>query len=283
MVIDHKCLNLDGKMIFEKAILKTPFTRPNPMPDEACFLFVKRGYATSYSEVANEKIYQNEGILMKCGSYLIKMLSEDEEGTYEAIAVHLYPEILNKIYQNELPSFLTSKKEIPTSPPTVKVSNDELFDKFFEGMMFYFSNPELVNEELIILKLREILLLLNNTKGSEQLHQILSSLFSTKEHSFKSIIEAHLFEDLSLNDLAVLCGQSLASFKRTFQSIFQMSPAKYIKERRLEKAASLLKNNKLSISEIAYQCAFSDLGHFSKSFRAHFNCSPSEYRTAAVF
>ena len=114
MVIDHKCLNLDGKMIFEKAILKTPFTRPNPMPDEACFLFVKRGYATSYSEVANEKIYQNEGILMKCGSYLIKMLSEDEEGTYEAIAVHLYPEILNKIYQNELPSFLTSKKEIPT-------------------------------------------------------------------------------------------------------------------------------------------------------------------------
>ena len=266
-------------MIFEKAILKTPFTRPNPMPDEACFLFIKRGYASHYSEVTQQNIYTNEGILMKCGSYLIKMLSDNEEGTYEAIAVHLYPEILNKIYQNELPSFLTSVKENPVASPTFKVSNDELFDKFFEGMMFYFSNPELVNEELIVLKLKEILLLLNNTKGSEQLHQILSSLFSAKEHSFRSIIEAHIFEDLSLDDLAVLCGQSLSSFKRSFQNIFQMSPAKYIKERRLEKAARLLKGKEYSISEIAYQCAFSDLGHLSKSFRTHYNCSPSEYRT----
>ncbi len=282
MVLAHQSLDLYGKMIFEKALLKTPFTHPNPMPDEACFLFIKKGVANICSEMTTQVLHSNEGILMKCGSYLSKMLSENEEGTYEAIAVHLYPEILNKIYEDKMPGFLTNELVTSDTPPTIKVSDDALFEKFFEGMMYYFSNPELVNEDLIILKLKEILLLLNNTKDSDKLHQILASLFSPKEYSFRAIIEAHLYDDLSIDDLAILCNLSLSSFKRTFQSIFHDSPGKYIKDRRLQKGAALLTDNQMNISEIAYKCAFSDLGHFSKSFKSKYGCSPSAYRTQST-
>ena len=147
-----------------------------------------------------------------------------------------------------------------------------------DGLVYYFGNPHLVNEELITLKLKEILLLLNNTTASEKLHQILANLFAPQVYSFKSIIEAHTYDNLTLEELSYMCGLSLSSFKRNFKAIYNDSPAKYIKDQRLDKASELLRNIELSISEIAYKCAFNDLAHFSKSFRSRFNCTPKEYR-----
>ena len=83
-----------------------------------------------------------------------------------------------------------------------------------------------------------------------------------------------------MEDLASLTNNSLTSFKRKFKEIFQTSPANYIKNKRLEKAAKLLKISDQSISDISFECAFNDLAHFSNSFKAKFNLTPSEYRLA---
>lgn len=185
MVIEHKTFELFGKMVFERAILKTPFTVPNPMPDEACFLFVSEGAITSYSEEEKVTAHANEGILMKCGTFLGKMLNEKPNGTYEAMAVHFYPEVLEKVFETGLPSFLQDLDGTESNSSLVKVGADELFGKFFEGMIYYFSHPSLVNDELIVLKLKEILLLLSNTQESGKLKQLLSSLFAPQVYDFK--------------------------------------------------------------------------------------------------
>ena len=57
-----------------------------------------------------------------------------------------------------------------------------------------------------------------------------------------------------------------------------MSPGKYLKSKRLEKAEELLKSTELRISEIAYDLGFEDMGYFSKSFTSVYKHSPSEYR-----
>lgn len=279
MILEHKTMDLYGKMVFERAIVQTPFSVGNPMPDEACFLFVRKGIGAAYSEVEFMKIESGEGILMKCGSFLNQMLEGDEEGVYEAIAVHFYPEVLKKVYDNKMPSFLVSSDPLNNQEkPSVKLGQDQLFDKFFEGILYYFSNPSLVNEELIELKLKELLLLLENTHESEKLHLILANLFSPQTHSFKSIIESHFYSNLSLEELATLTSHSLSGFKRKFKEIYKCSPAKFIREQRLNRCAELLKSSSLSISEIAFQCAFNDLAHFSNAFKQQFGCSPSEYR-----
>ena len=279
MIIDHKTFDLHGKMVFEKAIIKAPFSKPNPMPDEACFLYVRKGLGVTYSENDFSEILENECLLMKCGSYLNKMLSNRSDGIYEAIAVHFYPETLQQVYDGDLPGFLKDSSGKLPDKPSVKIENNDLFQKFFDGIFYYFSNPELVNEELVILKLKELLLLLENTKESDKLHHILSSLFSPKSYSFRSIINTHLFDELSVKELAAISGQSLSGFKRKFAEVFDMSPAKYIKEQRLMKAAELLiARDGKSISEIAYECAFSDIASFSNSFKKQFGRSPSQYR-----
>jgi AraC-like DNA-binding protein len=278
MILEHKTFDLYGKMVFERAIIKAPISKPNPMPDEACFLFVKKGVVTSYGEKDKVTVQANEGILMKCGTYLAKMLKDSEEGTYEAIAVHFYPEVLNQVFESGLPSFLQSGHSDGELPALAKVNEDDLFTKFFDGMVYYFTHPQLVNDELITLKLKEILLLLHNTTESEKLHHLLANLFAPHVYSFKNIIEAHLFDNMTLDELAYMCGLSLSSFKRNFKAIFQESPARYIRDKRLDKAAELLKNPAYSISDVAYKCAFSDVGHFSKCFRARFGYSPRHYR-----
>jgi len=57
-----------------------------------------------------------------------------------------------------------------------------------------------------------------------------------------------------------------------------MSLHRYIIHVRLMHAASLLENPSCSVGEIAAQCGFCDMAHFSKCFKKHFGISPSGYR-----
>lgn len=147
------------------------------------------------------------------------------------------------------------------------VKSSVLIKKYIESLLFYFENPALVNEELMVLKFKEIILLLLNTEDTTVIIEIMHNLFSPKEFSFKDIIESHILSPLSSSNLAQLTNRSLASFKREFKKIYDDSPANYIKNKRLEKAAELLVISSIPISAIAYDCLFNDIAHFSSSFK----------------
>jgi hypothetical protein len=49
MILEHQTLDLFGKMLFEKAKLRSPFHVPNPMPHEACFVYILEGNMVSVS------------------------------------------------------------------------------------------------------------------------------------------------------------------------------------------------------------------------------------------
>jgi len=103
-------------------------------------------------------------------------------------------------------------------------------------------------------------------------------LFSPTTYSFTQIIDAHIFSDLSTEDLAQLTNLSLSSFKREFKRVYNDSPANYIRNKKLEKAAELLVISPERITDIAYDTGFNDLAHFSKCFQEKFGTSPSGYR-----
>jgi AraC-like DNA-binding protein len=63
--------------------------------------------------------------------------------------------------------------------------------------------------------------------------------------------------------LKALTGHSLSEFIRTI---------------RLKKAAQMIAQTDINISEIAYDVGFNDLKYFRKSFKTLFNMLPSEYR-----
>ncbi len=278
MIVAHHTLDLFGKMVFEKATIQPPFQKPNPMPDEACFLYIIEGETSSISEVEEIRAMEKDAILMKCGRFLSKMFPSQLGKKYEAVAVHLYPEVLRKVYEKDPPSFLTNQREPPPERSMVKIKTDELLQKYFDSLLFYFENPELVNEELMILKLKELMLLLEKTRNAPVMHEILSGLFSPKSYSFREIIEAHFYSNLSIEQLAPLTNLSVSSFKREFKRIFNDTPARYMRNEKLKKASNLLLLTDKNISEIAFECGFNDLSGFSNTFKDRYSLSPTDYR-----
>ncbi len=278
MILDHKQFDLYNKMIFERAVLKAPFKVPNAMPNEACFLYVLEGSQRVHSANHKELLKQKDAVLMKCGMYFGEWLSSADYKQCEAIAVHLYPEVLKKIYESEIPDFIKKYKKIENQVYLYKLKDNALIDNYIVSMQFYFENPELVDDELVKLKLKELILLLLKTEKARSIMDVISGLFSPREYSFKEVIEAHIYSNLSIDELAQLTNMSVSSFKREFTKIYADSPAHYLRNRKMEKASELLRITDLRINEIAFECGFSDVAHFSNSFLERYDTSPSQYR-----
>lgn len=275
-MLDYRKIDLFGKMLFEKAVIKPPFKKTNLLSEEACFLYIIEGAYNAVSEKEQLRVKAREAVLLKCGNYLSQIFPSEDAGQYQAVAVHFYPDILKKIF-DKVPEFLKETIAAPESGMG-KLNSDVIIHKYIDSILFYFDNPELVNEEILILKLKEIILLLNQTKNAPAIRAILSNLFNPTSYSFREVINAHLFSNITINELAQLTNRSLSSFKREFTKIYQEAPATYIREKKLEKAAELMVSTELRTTEIAYDCGFSDVAHFSKTFKQKFGIPPSIYK-----
>jgi AraC-like DNA-binding protein len=84
--------------------------------------------------------------------------------------------------------------------------------------------------------------------------------------------------NLAMEDYAKLTCRSIPTFKREFKKLFRDSPAKWIMKKRLELAAGLLKNTKLRIREICFECGFENPTHFSRVFKEKMGISPLRFR-----
>ncbi|MBU3024170.1 hybrid sensor histidine kinase/response regulator transcription factor [Zobellia galactanivorans] len=104
---------------------------------------------------------------------------------------------------------------------------------------------------------------------------------SNDEKFIRRLIEVieKFIDDSSLNVefLASEVGMSRANLYRKLQAINNDTPVNFIKQIRLKRAAQLLKNNKMYISEVAYMTGFSNQKYFSKCFSKEYGMSPTEY------
>jgi AraC-like DNA-binding protein len=279
MLLNQNTLNLYGEKLFERARVTPPFKRANHLSNEACLLFFSEGGNNHYSQSESLTVTTGDGILMKCGNFFFDLIPDKESGNAEMIAVHFFPKVLKQIFKNAPPKFLTEPDNLVSNQYMTQINGDQVLAAYMESIILLFKNPSLADEEVLALKLKEIVLILSKMDNSG-VRQILLNLFNPTSVAFKQTIEAHLFSQLSLDDLANLTNNSLTSFKRKFKEIYNDSPANYIKNTRLKKATELLQLSDKSVADISYECAFNDQAHFSNSFKRKYNLTPSEYRLA---
>jgi AraC-like DNA-binding protein len=279
MLLNQNTLNLYGEKLFERARVIPPFKRANHLSNEACLLFFSEGGNNHYSQSESLKVTTGDGILMKCGNFFFDLIPDEKSGNAEMIAVHFFPKVLTQIFKNTPPKFLVEPDNSVTNQYMTQINGDQVLAAYMESIMLLFKNPSLADEEVLALKLKEIVLILSKMDNSG-VRQILKNLFNPTSVAFKRTIEAHLFSQLSLDDLASLTNNSLTSFKRKFKEIYNDSPANYIKNTRLKKATKLLQLSDKSVADISYECAFNDQAHFSNSFKRKYKLTPSEYRLA---
>lgn len=243
--------------------------------DFACFFYMTEGTMSSYDVRGIHKVGAKEAVLKQCGNYVQRYIAEEQEEEVEAIAVYLYPNLLKEIYKNEIPSFLTPEATIPQ--PKKYISNT-LIEQYMSNLAIYFEDPDAFDEELGLLKLKELMMILLKSENHKDVRAFLSEIFSPINVKMRQAVEHNLFNPLSIDQLAFICNMSLSTFKREFKREFEETPARYIKRKRLERAASRLLCSSDPINAIAFDCGFQDVTTFSSNFQEHFQLSPSKYR-----
>lgn len=90
-------------------------------------------------------------------------------------------------------------------------------------------------------------------------------------------INEHYAEELTIPLLAHLCFFSEYHFMRFFKKYTGMSCLEYIKNLRLEKAASRLAQGGQSVLEVSLSCGFSNLSYFYREFRKKYGMTPKQF------
>ncbi len=84
--------------------------------------------------------------------------------------------------------------------------------------------------------------------------------------------------DLSLQEVALLCGYSPSYFSRCFKEYFGVAFVQYVTRTRISKAKILLRNPSLSIGEVAEKCGFKSTSYFSAIFKKETGDSPVQFK-----
>jgi AraC-like DNA-binding protein len=90
----------------------------------------------------------------------------------------------------------------------------------------------------------------------------------------------HLSERVTIEELSRMFHINATTLKEAFKTEYGTSLAAHIKEHRMEKAATLLRESGMSVAEIAKIVGFESRSRFTTAFRERYGVLPSEYRSS---
>lgn len=179
---------------------------------------------------------------------------------------------------------------IPIIVVSARTENDDRLAGFDAGAEVYLGKPFIPDELLLmvrkLLEQRELL----KKKYSQQIEEADKTDYSEiiqginkSEQAFIKQINEYISEnimDCNLN-AAMLANHmimSISTLNRKINSITGTNTTNYIRQRKLARAKYLLRNSDMSMGEIQAVCGFETPSYFSRTFKAEFNITPTEYR-----
>ncbi|MEO7496152.1 MAG: AraC family transcriptional regulator [Massilia sp.] len=99
-------------------------------------------------------------------------------------------------------------------------------------------------------------------------------------HEFKDCIEylqAHVMDNVTIEELARMCCMSLSTFERKFKQHFSLTPKQYILHMKVHEACRLLPASR-SIARVALATGFNGQSYFTKQFRSVVGITPKQYQ-----
>lgn len=195
------------------------------------------------------------------------------EDLYKGISLTFNRNVLREFYskmdKSEIP------KDIKFSDKNVfKINKTPDIESLFQSLTPYFDSNIKPTEGVTHLKLLEgIYALLNN---NEMLYPILFDFAEPWKIDLLDFLNDNYMDDLSMEQIASFTGRSLATFKRDFKKISNLTPQKWLIKKRLEMAYIKLKEEKKKVQDVYIEVGFKNPSHFSTAFKKQYGISPTE-------
>jgi len=240
---------------------------------EHTLLFVLQGHKLLH--FGNQTYTAEAGhlLFMKRGIYTLSEFVPDGLD-YEVLLLFFTDDFLKKF----LYAYGFTTTQAVTAGAHLVLPSTALLDSFKTQFMSYFGKRIEGLENILQLKQQELLLLLLSGAQRQQVLEFLQGIVFGQPLDVGYIVKTHLFQPLTLEELARLSGRSLASFKRDFQQQFRCPPKKWINQQRLAHARMLLHHTNKQVAEIALECGFENIPHFIRIFRQEYGITPNADR-----
>lgn len=194
---------------------------------------------------------------------------------YRSIVLKFSREFLREFYQS------LKRGEIPTSAKRDKGSlhvlpaNRPDIRSLFESVIPYFNASVKPSEEILKLKMTEGLYAILNTDAN--LYASLFDFIDPWKIDLMEFMEKNYMNELSMAEIAYYTGRSLSTFKRDFSRYSNLTPQKWLIQRRLQGAHELIRKGGKRVSDICYEVGFKNLSHFSKVYKEAYGAAPTEH------
>jgi AraC-like DNA-binding protein len=172
----------------------------------------------------------------------------------------------------------TKTKQVET--PFFVIENDEFIHSFVASISSVLKLKTEMASPLLSIKFEEIMLYLSQKYGSAFVNYIQSLANTDSNSSFRKIVDANVYSNLGVPEIAFLANMSLSTFKRHFANEYQENPGKWFQQKRLNQAKKLLDKGEKKPSEIFAAFGYNNLSNFSTAFKNEFGYSPKEAKSA---
>jgi YesN/AraC family two-component response regulator len=172
---------------------------------------------------------------------------------------------------------------IPVILLTARGATEHHVEGIATGADDYITKP--FHAQILLLKIKN--LIASREKLKEKYHRVVTlepvhEEVEDPENKFlvklRNILEANLTDpDFNVTKLVTEIGMSRPVLFRKIKMLTGLSVIDLIRSTRLKKAEMLLKQKRMTISEVAFTVGFNDPKYFSKSFRSQFGKTPTEY------
>lgn len=184
----------------------------------------------------------------------------------------------SKIKEDEVTS------HIPVILLTARSEESQRIEGYEHGADAYITKP--FSDHLLLVRISNLLQARRQKKNDEAKQMLSTEDIQTDEpgermflERFKKAAKSHIGDaNLRMDDLGSELSLSKVQMYRKVKALTGKTPAEVLREMRMQKAYSLLKQTDKTISEVAAEVGFAIPGYFSACFKKQFGINPTELR-----
>jgi AraC-like DNA-binding protein len=242
------------------------------------FSFLLEGQKSVQYAGTQVKVDSNQFLLLSSGNCLMSEKIAAPEGRFRSILLFFDNKLLIDFFirHPQVATQTSIKKNSET--PFLMFEKDVFLINFIESLGFMLASNRPLSYEMQKLKLEELMLYLSD-RYPEKIQELRNLGYQADEDLLiRQVITGNIDNAVTVEELAFLCHMSLSTFKRRFFKIYNTSPNKWLLEKRMEKAAQLLKQGNIKASEMYFDLGYENLSSFIQSFKQIHGLTPKQYQ-----
>jgi AraC family transcriptional regulator, exoenzyme S synthesis regulatory protein ExsA len=239
--------------------------------------FLLDGEKTVHFAGAQVSVKPYQFVMLAAGNCLMSEKLAAPEADYHSILIFFDNKFLSGFFDRHT-SLIDGPANKSNQLPFLLFQKDEFLINFTHSLDCLLIGDKPIHPMLQKVKLEELFVYLA-VRYPGQIQRIRNMHYEENDDLLiRQAVTSHITNNITVQELAFLCNMSLSTFKRRFARLYGNSPNKWLLEKRMERAAEMLRKSDCKPSEIFSELGYENLSSFIQSFKQIYGVTPKQYQ-----